>query len=138
MTTSEMQAAAAKQMPTIYQSIFLDERACIVTSSDNLFITAFLKEIPATVWCPFVESIFHSLLQLRINNDELYFSCVKNPCVFLYGFFDFYFIGATINNSPMLLWCISDRTADCTSARIIQQDYQDKIIAAQHAQLRGE
>jgi hypothetical protein len=135
MTMQQMQAAAVSKVGAFYQTIVLDDKGYILESSDTLFITNFLKNLPVTAWCPFLESIFPSLLQLHANhthNFDMFFSCVKNPSVFLYGFFDFYFVAtSTQSNAPVLHWYISDKTEDYLSKRTLQQDKQEQIIALQ-------
>jgi thiol-disulfide isomerase/thioredoxin len=134
MTMQQLHATAASKVGAIYQTIVLDDKGYILESSDTIFITHFLKKLPVTAWCPFLESMFPSLLQLHFNytnNFDIFFSCIKNPSVFLYGFFDFYFVATHRNGAPVLHWYISDKTNIYVSARTLQQDRQEKIIATQ-------
>ena len=92
------------------QLILLDQRSVIVESCDSIFDTYNLRNIPATTWFPFLESIYEQLNNLEVNGPEIKFAKVEKPFEQLSGYYDFTFSKILLDNENFILWSIYDYT----------------------------
>ncbi len=90
------------------QMLLLDSHAMVVESCDTLFRVN--NQEPATVWSPFIESIFGYLWTLKTGTPEVLFSRVEEPFEELQGFYDFTFNSVTLSGKKYILWTIFDYT----------------------------
>lgn len=90
------------------QMLLLDRHAMVIESCDTLFRVN--NQEPATVWSPFIESIFSYLWTLQTGTPEVLFSRVEEPLNELQGFYDFTFNSVTISGEKYILWTIFDYT----------------------------
>lgn len=112
---------------TFNQLLLLDGNAQIVESCDTLFDTQTNKifKQPATIWSPFIESIFSYLWTIKAGTPEVLFSRVERPLDQLQGFYDFTFSTIIIENNKYLLWTIFDYTPLYEALQRNQQRVQE-------------
>lgn len=118
------------------QVILLDENATIVESCDSIFNTQDLHNTPVTEWLPFIESIFDSLIKIKVGTPELLFTKVQEPYKDLPGFYDFSFVPVSIQGKKHILWTIFDYTSVYKAVQQFQQLHHDLEIRRQRLEIK--
>jgi len=114
-----------------YQTIFLDKKGIITTSTDELFSANNLNNKNILLNFPFVESIFQTLSSQRIG--QVYeFNKVKTIHTFLPGIYDYIFVKLQQckDCQDSLMWIIVDKTVPYSKLLVQQQIRQERIIGA--------
>lgn len=120
------------------QLILLNEDFQLVGSDDMIFSTAKLKDIPVEKWFPFIESICDTLKDIKITDDEILFSRVESPALFLPGSYDFSFMKIEIKNIEYIQWSVYDYTKVYTYLTKYQQLKNEKDIYRQKLEYKNK
>ena len=111
-----------RRVPKFCQTILFDLNGQIIESCDTLFSASSFSNTSVVEWFDLMESIFSSILELKVGDQEISFTKVHAPCEDLPGFYDFTFSKIKIKNSEYILWYTYDYT------HVYQEllDYQQK------------
>jgi hypothetical protein len=114
---------------TANQRIVLDFQGSILESDDGIFDTSSYRNHPFLLYSPFLESIFHSVLDLQQESGVLYFPRVETLLDDVVGVYDCHFRCMTCNSyQTKFEWLINDFTQAFEQIRDIQQENNEESI----------
>jgi len=111
------------------QTLLLNKEAILLDSCDSLFATHELINENIIPHFPFLESIFHDLLQRLNLEPNVRFLGVATKHTFLPGYYDYVFNLISKNGKKIIQWQILDATDTYISQKQQQQFYQERIIS---------
>lgn len=120
------------------QLVLLNENIELVGSDDYIFSTQQFENVFVGKWFPFIESILDNLREIKIGEEELIFSRVESPAVFLPGSYDFSFCKIEIEMIPYIRWSIYDYTSAYNYLTQYQQLKNEKDIYRQKLEYRDQ
>lgn len=104
------------------QTIIFDLNGQVIESCETLFTISSYDSSNVVNWFDFMESVFPSILELKVGDQEISFTKIHAPSNFLPGFYDFTFSKIKIENTEYILWY----TYDYTNVYQDLLDYQQK------------
>lgn len=107
---NENKSNLATNVPLKKQRIILTTDAFIEKSCDTLFSTQKFLNKSAMFWSPFLESIFHEILENQPVYKSSIFRGVTTSHHFLTGVYDFCFTKIKRGNEICIEWLIYDFT----------------------------
>lgn len=110
------------------QTLLLNREAILLDSCDSLFVTNDLINENMIPHFPFLESIFHDLLQRLKLEHKVIFSGVSTKHTFLPGYYDYIFNLTSKNGKKFIQWHIFEATDTYNNQKQQQQIYQEPIV----------
>ena len=114
------------------QTILVDLNGQIVESCDTIFSAGSFHSQNVLTWFDLIESIFPSVLELRVGDQAISFAKIHAPSNALPGFYDFSFSKIIIDDKPHILWYIYDYTNVYQHLLEYQQEKNELDIQRQY------
>ena len=99
-----------RRVPKFCQTIIVDLKGQVIESCDTLFSFSLFSNTNVVQWFDFMESVFPSILEMKVGDEEIGFTKIHAPCEILPGFYDFTFSKIKIENTEYILWYTYDYT----------------------------
>ena len=92
----------------IHQVILLDKKGNVAYSCDSIYKASRFIGKKIINQIPFLESIFHKLVELDASSSTIRFSRLENPLPNVKGAYDFTFSYMPTEDGEFILWSIYD------------------------------
>lgn len=116
------------RLVTNSQQVLIDLQGHILESDDCIFSTLELRHEPVSDWCPFMESVFPAIVDLKMDIEEIYFPCIHYAYEMIDGIFDVAFMRVQWCGEPIIVWSIFDKTTHYLALQAQQQKIYESLL----------